>query len=347
MPEFDNGMQLRQSTFAKMPFARSHAVIGTALAIAVSLFAGLPFSAAFAQAYPTRPVKLIVPYPPGGPTDIMGRVLSQQLSLGLGEQVIVDNRVGAGGTIGADAAAKSPADGYTLLMGTASTLAMAAPLYPRLGYSAADFAPVGLFADAPFLVVVHPSVPAKSLNEFIALAKAKPGQLSYGSAGVGNILHVAGELFKSMAGVDLLHVPYKGGPLARADLVAGRTQAMFEMYSTFRGDIPAGKVRVLAVASSKKHPLLPDLPTAAEAGLPGYEAVAWFGLVTPKGSPKEAVNRLNAEIQKALKSKEVLDLLAKLAFQPRGGSPEDFGKLIASEVAKWAKVIKDAGIKVD
>ena len=347
MPKFNNGMQPRQSTMAKTPVARSHAVIGTALAIAVSLFAGLSSPAAFAQAYPTRPVKLVVPYPPGGPTDIMGRVLSQQLSLGLGEQVIVDNRVGAGGTIGAESAAKSPADGYTLLMGTASTLAMAAPLYPRLGYSAADFAPVGLFADAPFLIVVHPSVPVNSLKEFIALAKSKPGELSYGSAGVGNILHVAGELFKSMAGVDLLHVPYKGGPLARADLVAGRVQAMFEMFSTFRADIPAGKVRVLAVASSKKHPLLPDLPTAPEAGLPGYEAIAWFGLVTPKGSPNEAIKRLNAEMRKAVASKEVRDLLAKLAFQPRGGSPEEFGTLIQSEATKWAKVIKEAGIKVD
>lgn len=317
------------------------------LAIIVSLLAGFSCATAFAQAYPTRPVKLIAPYPPGGPTDIMARVMAQQLTAALGEQVLVENRPGAGGTIGAEAAAKMPGDGYALLLGTASTLAMAPALYPRLGYSASDFTPVGLFADAPFLVVVHPSVPANSLKEFIDLAKSKPGQLSYGSAGVGNILHIAGELFKSMAGVNIVHVPYKGGAPARVDLVAGRIQAMFEMYATFRADVPAGKVKVLAVASSKRHPVLTQVPTAAEAGLPGYEAVAWFGLVTPKGSPSEAVMRLNAEMQKAVASKEVRDLLAKLAFQPRGGSPEEFGTLIQSEVTKWAKVIKEAGIKVD
>ncbi len=335
MPNFEPWMQ------------RPRATMLASLAIVVSLFAGFSCATVFAQVFPTKPIKLIVPFAPGGPTDIMGRVLSQQLSATLGEQVIVDNRVGAGGTVGAEAAAKSPGDAYTLLLATASTLAMAPPLYPRLSYSAADFVPVGLFADAPFMIVVNPSVPANTLKEFIALAKAKPGALSYGSAGVGNILHVSGELFKSMAGVDILHVPYKGGAPARADLIAGRIQAMFEMYATFRADVPSGKVKVLAVASSKHHPLLPQVPTAAEAGLPGYEASAWFGLVAAKGSPSEAVNRLNAEMQKALKSKDVLDLLGKLAFQPRPGSPEDFGKLINSEVAKWAKVIKEAGIKAD
>lgn len=335
----------QRSAAARNAIRPGRAAAAAALIAAVSLLAG--FSTAYAQAYPARPVKLIAPYAPGGPTDIMSRVLAQQLTGGLGEQVIVENRPGAGGTIGAEAAAKSPADGYTLLLGTASTLAMAPPLYPRLGYSAADFVPVGVFADAPFLVVVNPSVPANTLKEFIALAKSKPGQLSYGSAGVGNILHISGELFKSMAGVNILHVPYKGGAPARTDLVAGRIQAMFEMYATFRADIAPGKVKVLAVASSKHHPLLPNVPTAAEAGLPGYEASAWFGIVAPKGTPDEAVNRLNAGIQKALGSKEVLDLLAKLAFQPRGGSPQDFGALIQSEAVKWAKVIKEAGIKVD
>ena len=347
MPKFNTWFEPRQSTMAEKQTVRGFAVISAALTMVVSLSAGLWSTAVHAQAFPARPVKLIVPFAPGGPTDIMGRVLSQQLSGTLGEQVIVDNRAGAGGTIGAEAAARSPADGYTLLLATASTLAMAPPLYPHLSYSAADFVPVGLFADAPFMVVVNSSVPANTLKEFIALAKARPGALSYGSAGVGNILHVSGELFKSMAGVDILHVPYKGGAPARADLVAGRIDAMFEMYATFRADIPSGKVKVLAVASSKHHPLLADIPTAAEAGLPGYEASAWFGLVAPKGSPSEAVNRLNADMQKALKSKDVLDLLAKLAFAPRGGSPEDFGRLINGEVAKWARVIKEAGIKVD
>ena len=318
-----------------------------ALAVAMSMFAGVWYSAAVAQSYPTKPVKLIAPYPPGGPTDIMARVIAQQLTGTLGGQVFVDNRPGAGGIIGAEEAAKSPGDGYTLLLGTASTMAMAPALYAKLGYSAADFAPVGLFADAPFLIVVHPSLKVNNVKEFIQLAKAKPGKLSYGSAGVGNILHVAGELFKSMTGTDIVHVPYKGGAPARADLIAGRVDAMFEMYATFRADIPAGKVKVLAVASSKKHPLLPNVPTAPEAGLPGYEAVAWFGLVAPKGTPKQAITPLNAGLQKALGSKEVTSLLAKLAFQPGGGSPEAFGALIQSEIAKWGKVIKSAGIKGD
>lgn len=347
MSDFDTRKQGQDRTIIRRPVAGGCTRIGAALAIAASLVAGLAFSTAFAQAYPAKPIRLIVPYEPGGPTDIMGRLLSQSISADISGQVIVENRPGAGGTVGAEVAAKSPGDGYTLLLGTASTMAMAPALYPRLGYSAADFAPVGLFADAPFMIVVHPSVQAKSVKELIALAKAKPGQLSYGSGGVGNILHIAGELFKSMTGTDLLHIPYKGGAPARADLIAGRIQVMFEMYATFRADIPAGKVRVLAVASSKKHPLLPDLPTAAEAGLPGYEAIAWFGLVTPKGSPAEAVRRLNGGIQKAVESKEVRDFLTKIAFQPRGGSPEDFAALIEREVPKWAKVIKEAGIKID
>ena len=326
---------------------RSAQAAGRAFAAAVSILAVLACGSAAAQSFPTKPIRLVAPFDPGGPTDIMARVLAQQLSPALGQQVIVENRPGAGGTIGAEYVAKTPGDGYTLLLATASTLAMAPPLYPKLGYAAADFAPVGLFADAPFLVVVNTTVPAKTLKEFIALAKAKPGSLSYGSAGVGNILHVSGELFKSMTGTNLLHVPYKGGAPARADLLANRIQAMFEMFATFRADIPSGKVKVLAVASSKHHPLLPNVPTAAEAGLPGYEASAWFGLAAAKGSPKDAVGRINAGIQSALQSKDVLDLLAKLAFTPKGGTPEEFATLIQSEAAKWAKTIKEAGIKVD
>jgi len=320
---------------------------GVALAMVLSLVAGGWCSAAFAQAFPSKAVKIVVPYPPGGPTDMMGRVLSQQLSAVLGEKVLVDNIPGAGGTIGASRAAKAASDGYTLLLGTASTLAISPALYRKLDYKAADFVPVGLFAHSPFMVVVNAKVPANTLKEFIALAKANPGKLNYGSGGVGNILHISGELFKSMAGVDLLHVPYKGGAPAKTDLVAGRVQAMFEMYATFRGEIPAHKVKVLAIASSKHHPLLPNVPTAAEAGLPGYEVSAWFGLVAPKGTPQAAITRLNAEMQKALKSKQVLDILAKLAFLPGGGTAEEFGKLIDGAGAQWEKVIKDANIHVD
>jgi len=316
--------------------------------LAACFFAGFEgCAAALAQSFPTRTVHLIAPYEPGGPTDIMARVMAKQISEGGNEQVVVDNRPGAGGTIGALAAAKSPADGYTLLLGTASTLAMSPHLYPKLGYSASDFDAVGLFSDAPTLVVVTPSLPVNTLKEFIAYAKANPGKISYGSAGVGNILHIAGELFKSMAGVDLVHVPYKGGAPARADLVADRIQAMFEMYATFRADIPTGKLKVLAVAATKRHSLLPNVPTTAEAGLPGYEAAAWFGIVTPKGTPRNAINYLNEGMQKALKSKEVLDLLAKLAFESKGGTPQEFQTLIDSENVKWGKVIRSAGITLD
>lgn len=347
MLQADGGLQSTRLIIAGNARVSSLCRGGALLTMFLSLIAGGWSSAALAQAFPAKPVKIVVPYPPGGPTDMMGRVLSQQLSAALGEKVLVDNIPGAGGTIGAARAAKSPADGYTLLLGTASTLSISPALYRKLDYKADDFEPVGLFAHAPFMVVVNANVPANTLKEFIALAKANPGKFNYGSAGVGNILHVSGELFKSMAGVDLLHVPYKGGALAKTDLAAGRIQAMFEMYATFRGEIAAHKVKVLAIASTKHHPLLPKVPTAAEAGLPGYEVSAWFGLVTPKGTPKAAVERLNAEMQKAVKSKEVLDILGKLAFLPGGGTAEEFGKLIDGAGVQWTKVIKDANIHVD
>ena len=347
MQKTDTWQQEMRLTIAAKTCARRPATSGAALAMVLAVVAAFWCSPVFAQKFPAKPVKIVVPYAPGGPTDMMGRVLSQQLSAVLGEQVLVDNVPGAGGTIGATQAARAPADGYTLLLGTASTLAISPALYRKLEYKAKDFTPVGLFAHSPFMVVVNPNVPANTLKEFIALAKANPGKYSFGSAGVGNILHISGELFNSMAGVNLLHVPYKGGAPAKLDLVAGRIQAMFEMYATFRGEISAGKVKVLAVASSKHHPLLPKVPTTAEAGLPGYEVSAWFGLVAPKGAPEQAVTRLNAEMQKALKSKEVLDILAKLAFLPGGGSAREFGALIDSAGTQWTKVIKDAGIHVD
>ncbi len=318
-----------------------------ALASGAALASLIACPLAGAQTYPAKPIKLVVPYPPGGPTDIMGRVISKELSQSLGGQVLVENRAGAGGVVGAEAVAKSPADGYTLLMASGSTIAMAPFLYKNLSYKPGDFDPVGLFSEAPFMVVVNPSVPAKTLKEFIAYAKANPGKISYGSAGVGNILHISGEWFKSLAGVDLVHVPYKGGAPARLDLVTGRVQAMFEMYATFQADIPTGKVRVLAIASAKHHPLLPEVPTAAEAGLPGYESSAWFGLVAPKGTPAPAIGRLNAEMQKALAAKEVKDMLASLAFLPRGGSPQEFTEFIKTEISKWGQVIKSAGITAE
>ena len=302
---------------------------------------------ALAQSFPSKPIKVIVPYVPGGGTDVIARILAQKASEGLGQQMVIDNRAGAGGILGAEIAAKSPGDGYTLFMGSGSTIAMAPSLYPKLGYDPAAFVPVSLFATAPFLIVVNPAVPAHSVKELIALAKAKPGTLTFGSAGNGNILHVAGELFKSLAGVDMVHVPYKGAAPALIDMLAGRIDIMFEQYLTFQQHIPGGKVRVLAVAAAKRHQQLPDVPTAAEAGLPGFEVFAWFGLFGPAGMPASAVNRVNAEVQKALATKEMRDTLATQGIDPQGGSPESFAVFIKNETAKWGKVIKTASIKVE
>lgn len=327
---------------------RSYRTITKALAIIVLLIAAAWDSTALAQAYPSKPIRLIVPYAPGGPTDIIGRVIAKKLSDGLGQQIVVENRLGAGGTIGTETAAKSPADGYTILLGVAATLAISPSLYPKLGYDPVEsFAPISLLTIAPHLIIISSSVPASSVTELIEAAKAKPGQLSYGSAGTGTILHIAGEMFKTLAGVDLVHVPYKGGAPAMTDLLAGRIQIMFEQLATVQPYLPGGKVRILAVAASKRHAQLPDIPTAAEAGLPGFEAVAWFGLLSPQGTPSHAIMRLNAEVQKALATKEIRDTLANHGMEPSGSSPERFSTLIKTENAKWSQVIKTAGIKID
>ncbi len=319
--------------------------LGAALLVLLSL--AWPWEAS-AQAYPTKPLKLIVPYAPGGGTDISARIAAQKISEGLGQQIVIDNRAGAGGIIGTEAAAKSPPDGYTLVVGTASTLAIAPGLYPNAGYDALNsFVPISLLTTAPFLIVVNAAVPAGSVRELIALAKAKPGQLSFGSAGNGNILHVAGEMFKTQAGVDLLHVPYKGAAPALQDLLAGRIEIMFEQFALFQPHIPAGKVRVLAVAASKRHAQLPDVPTAAEAGVPGFEVAAWFGMLAPKGTAGAIVARLSGEAQKAVASREMQDTLQKLGIEPAWSTPEDFSSLLKAENLKWSQVIKTSRIRID
>lgn len=313
-------------------------------AVALLLFA----QAVFAQGYPNKPLKLIVPFPPGGPTDIVGRLMAQKLSEGLGQQIVVENRAGAGGTVGSDAAAKAPADGYTLLYGSTSTLAIAPSLYPNLPYQPLQaFAPISLVSIGPIFVTVHASVPAQTLAEFIALARSKPGQLNYSSAGNGTPPHLAGELFKSVAGVNLVHVPYKGGGPAVAGLVAGDVQAVFEGLPVLGPHIRAGKLRALAITGGKRHPSLPDVPTAAEAGLANYDAHFWSGLVAPFGTPQEAIARLNAETRKALAAKEVRELLARQGVEPRDTTPGEFARFIAAEIDKWAGVVKASGAKLD
>jgi tripartite-type tricarboxylate transporter receptor subunit TctC len=321
---------------------------GLIAVLAAAVLAGLTGAAAPAEPYPSKPVKMIVPFPPGGVIDIVGRVIAEPLGQRLGQPVLVDNRAGAAGTIGVEAGAKSPADGYTLTLGTTGTLASAPALYPALGYDPVkSFAPIGLATTAPFLVVAHPSVAAGSLRELIDLARAKPNQLSFGSVGSGSPPHIAGEMFKAAAGVDLLHVPYKGLPTAVADLLAGRTQVMFNQLAPFLSHVAAGKLKALAVAAPQRIAQLPGVPTAAEAGFAGYEVSIWSGLLAPRATAQDIVNRLNSELAAVLASNEVQEKLRAQGFDVRRGTPEQFAALIVSETEKWSRAIRTSGAKLD
>ncbi|HKQ29518.1 MAG TPA: tripartite tricarboxylate transporter substrate binding protein [Burkholderiales bacterium] len=303
---------------------------------------------ALAQPYPAKPVKLIVPFPPGGNTDIVGRLVAQKLTESLGQQVFVENRGGAGGMIGAEAAAKSAPDGYTIFFGTTGTLGSAPALQPDLRYDPVKaFAPISTLASAPVVVIVGAHVPANSLRDLIQLAKSKPGSLKFGSAGTGHFVHLAGEMFKAAAGVDLLHVPYKGVNPALTDMLGGRIDVMFDVLSQYEPHLQNGKVRALAVAQSSRLARLPSVPTAAEAGLPGYELSTWFGLLAPAGTPAEAVGRLNSEILKVLAGRELNETLEKIGFEAGGNSPREFSAMIVQDVAKWRQVVKTAGVKLD
>jgi tripartite-type tricarboxylate transporter receptor subunit TctC len=303
---------------------------------------------AVAQAFPSKPVRLIVPFPPGGTTDTMSRMIATELSDSLGQQVIVDNRPGAGGTLGTEIAARSPADGHSILLGTISTLAIAPNFYSNLGYDPVNsFAPISLIARLPFFIFVNSSVPAHSLQDLIVLARSKPGLLNFASAGNGTLLQIAGETFKKMASVDLVHVPYKGDAAAMPDLISGQVQVMFDGLGPYRPYVQAGKVRVLAVASPRRHPQLPEVPTAAEAGLPGYEVVAWFGFLAPKGTQAEIISRLNADVLRALRKSAVREALSMRAIDSGGSSPDEFSALIRDEVAKWSRAVTAAGLRPD
>ena len=320
----------------------------TVLVLAFSVPAVLWHPGASAQGYPAKPIRIIASAAAGAPPDFVARTMAQYLTTALGQQVIVENRPGAGGTIATAAAAKSPADGYTLLLASTSNLSISPSLYANPGYDpVTSFAPISLLATAPFLVMVHPSLPAKSLKELIALAKAKPGELNYGSAGSGSPLHIGAEMLKTAAGVQLVHVPYKGPTAAVIDLLSGRIQVLVEQLYPVAQHIQTGKIRPLAVASGKRHPQLPELPTAAEAGLPGYEVVAWMGLVAPRGTAGDVIKRLNVELVKALRTQETRDGLFSQGLQPAGNSPAEFAAFIASEAARWSRAVKTSGAKVD
>jgi tripartite-type tricarboxylate transporter receptor subunit TctC len=313
-----------------------------------ALLLALTVSIAAAQNYPAKPIHLIVPFPPGGPTDIVGRLVGQKLSEGLGQPVVVDNRPGAGGTVGSAAAAKAPSDGYTLLYGSTSTLAIAPALYHNLSYDPRTaFAPITLVSRGAIIAAVNAQVPAHTLAEFIALAKKEPGKLSYSSAGSGTPPHLAAELFKTVAGVDLLHVPYKGGAPAISDLVGGQVQAIFEGHVVLLPHIKSGKVRALAITGQKRDPALPDVPTIAEAGVPGYESGVWFGLMVPAATPKEIIAKLNSAAVEAAKSPEFVKRMTDLGYNIIPGSPDDMARMLKEELARWAPIVKASGAKVD
>ncbi len=310
---------------------------------------GLLPAALFAQAYPTKPVTVIVPYPPGGATDIIGRVLAQKLSTALGQQFVVDNRSGAGGNIGAQAVASAKPDGYTLLMGAMTSHSINATLQKDTAKFSLekDFAPIAIVGTVPLVLVVHPSVPAKTLKEFVTLAKAKPGDLTYASAGNGSPQHLTGEQFKLATKTDMVHIPYKGSGPAMIDLMGGQVKSMIETVPAAVGHIKGGKIKALMVTTKTRVESLPDVPTAAEAGMPGFEASSMFGMAAPAGTPKPVVDRLNAELGKILQQPDVKAKLLEQGVYATHTTPVEATKRIQDEVAMWAKVIKDANVKVE
>ena len=301
---------------------------------------------ALAQSYPNRPVRLVVPFPPGSPSDILGRMVGQHYSQALGQPFIIDNRPGAAGIVGAETVAKAAPDGYTLLMGGTGALAINPGLRATMPYDPLrDFAPVSLFARIPFILVVSPSVPATTVKELVAIAKAKPRQLNYASSGIGSPTQLAAELFKSMTGTDMVHIAYKGTGPATLDLISGQTHVMFSGITVLMPHVKTGRLRGLAVASASRTPLLPQLPTVIEAGVPGFTAETWTGVLAPRATPAAIVTRLHQEIVKMVRDAEVKERLLGLGAEPIGNRPEEFRSYMGHEITKWTKVIKAVGIK--
>ncbi|MBX9811996.1 MAG: tripartite tricarboxylate transporter substrate binding protein [Burkholderiales bacterium] len=315
----------------------------------ISIILGIAAGATAAQNdYPNRPVRMVVPFPAGGPTDIVARPLAQKLSESLGYQVIVDNRGGAGGVIGADNVAKSAPDGYTMLMGTVGTQAINVNLYQKLPYDPLkDLLPVTLVAAAPVALVAHPSVPAGSVRDLLALAKSKPGALTFGSAGSGSPGHLSGEIFKSMTGAPIMHVPYKGSAPAVQDLVGGQITLMFDPVQSVLTYVKSGRIKAIAVSGAKRSKVLPEVPTIAEAGVPGYETTAWWGVAVPAKTPDAIVKRLHAEIVKALAVPAVHGRMQEIGIEPIGAGPAEFAAFQKTEIAKWGKAVRESGAKVD
>jgi tripartite-type tricarboxylate transporter receptor subunit TctC len=327
-----------------------------ALAFCAGLFspvdAAAQAPAASPASYPAKPIRLVIPFPPGGPLDAAGRALGQKLSEAWGQPVVVENKPGAGGNIGADQVAKSPADGYTLVMGALSTHAVNPHLYSKMPYDALkDFAPVALVATTPNVLVINPSVPANSASDLIALARANPGKLSFASGSNGSAGHLAGELFKSLAKIDIVHVPYKGGAPAMQDLLGGQVQFMFDNLANSTPHVKAGKLKAIAVTTAKRSTLAPELPTMAEVGVPGFDISTWYGIMAPAGTPPEIVRKLNGEIVRYLSSDAAREQFKAQGAEPGPmsgvSSPEQFDAFIRAENAKYAKIVRDSGARVD
>jgi tripartite-type tricarboxylate transporter receptor subunit TctC len=315
--------------------------------VVIALAAAAFSAAAWSQSYPTKPVKIVVPYGVGGSADVYARYLGAKLQDTMGQSFVVENRPGAGSIVGTDYVAKSSPDGYTLLM-MSNTHTVNETLIPKKPFDLMrDLAPITGVSYSDLLMVIHPSVPANNLKEFIALAKAKPGALNYASSGNGTPYHMAGELFKSLAGVDMVHIPHKGSDGARTSILGGQVQMMFDAVPTMAANARAGKVKALATSGAKRSPVTPDVPTVSEAGVPGYESGIWLGLMAPAGTPRPVLEKLNAEVNKLLNSAEVRDNWGKQGTTTMGMSIEQFDKFLRDEIVKWAKVVKLSGAKVD
>lgn len=305
-------------------------------------------AAAENQKYPARPIRFVMPYPVGGTIDMSGRMVAQAISESLGQQVVVDNRTGAGGTLGTETAAKSPPDGYTIVMGGTGTLAISPGLDRKLGYDPLrDFAPITLLATTPYVLVVHPSVAATSTRELIALAKAQPGKLNYASGGAGSAPHLIGEIFRTRGAINVMHIPYKGSSPAKIDLVAGRVQMFFTGIPPVIGEIRAGTLRAVGVTSARRTNALPDVPTIAESGIPGFDVSPWFGVLAPAHTAAPIVARLNEEMVKALRNPTLRERLARDGVDAVGNTPGEFGTFIRSEMQTWAHAVKQSGAKVE
>ena len=326
----------------------SRLAASAALAALATLAAPAAAQQGVPAGYPNKPLKMVMPFPPGGPTDILGRLLAQKLGESLGQNVIVDNRAGGAGMIGGVVAAKSPPDGYTMFLGGITTLAVAPFVQKNMQYDPIkDFQPVTQTTISPLLLMTHPTLPAKTVKEFLALARARPGEINYASSGPGGSGHLAGELFKSVTKTNLVHVPYRGAPPALNDLVSGQVQVMFGTMLAAVPHVRSNKVRALAVTGPKRSIAVPDVPTFAEAGLPGYDASSWNGILVPTGTPMPIVQKLNAELVKIIHTPNVLDRLASDGPVPIGNSPEQFAAFIKAEQLKWGKVVKEANVRIE